>query len=172
MTGPQQGKRAHLEHEVLSLPHAFQLDSSGFYRIPLNSNGFHQTPLDSMFGGSPYKVSRPDSKGNPLTLRYSTSVAPMHECPRLHTNTYVFEHDHWTPLCSYHQTPTYKHSQSHTNTLCSCHWTPTLAKHLHSLDTLQTECLCTPSCHHTILYIIGSISLLLDTVYISIYCVY
>jgi len=33
----------HYIQEVLSLPHAFQLDSSGFYRIPPDSTGLHQT---------------------------------------------------------------------------------------------------------------------------------
>jgi len=47
-----------------------------------------------------------------------------------------------------------------------------VTEHLHSPNTHQTECLCTLSCHHAILYIIGPIALLPDTLYIFIYCIY
>jgi len=59
---------------------------------------------------------------------------------------------------------------SHTERLpslnaCS-HRTPALTKH--SSDRMPMH----PSCHHAILYIIGPIALLPDTLYIFIYCIY
>jgi len=122
-----------------------------------------------------------------FSIHYSISnprslSAPSHAGPSRFPGAYVDDNRatvRGTPLCyALHRTPNAYACRTltlieHLHSLNACtRRTLALTEHPHSPNAHQTRCLCTPSCHHAILYIIRPIALLPDTLYIIIYCVY